>query len=30
MSLEQRYAIYVAQAESLGWTVKTFDQWLNS
>lgn len=24
------YDIYVANAESLGWTVKTYDQWLAS
>ena len=24
------YEIYVAAAESLGWVVKTYDQWLNS
>lgn len=29
-SLEQRYAIYVAQARELGWPIKTFDEWLNS
>jgi hypothetical protein len=28
--LEQRYQIYVAQAESLGWVVKSFEEWLNS
>lgn len=30
MSLYDRYLVYVAQAESLGWEVKTFDKWLNS
>jgi hypothetical protein len=30
MSLEARYEIYVAAATSLGWIVKTFDEWLNS
>lgn len=30
MSLEDRYAVYVACAESLGWVVKSFDEWLNS
>lgn len=30
MSLYDRYLVYVAQAESLGWKVKTFDEWLNS
>lgn len=30
MSLYDRYLVYVAQAESLGWEVKTFDEWLNS
>jgi len=29
-SLEQRYAIYCEQARSLGWRVKSFDEWLNS
>jgi len=29
-TLEQRYEIYKAQAQSLGWYVKSFDQWLNS
>lgn len=29
-TLEERYAIYVAQMESLGLTPKTFDEWLNS
>ena len=24
------YQIYLAAAESLGWKVKTFDEWLNS
>lgn len=28
--LEQRYQIYVAQAKSLGWPVKSFDEWLAS
>lgn len=30
MSLQDRYDIYVAQAQALGWPVKTFDEWLNS
>lgn len=30
MNLYDRYLVYVAQAESLGWEVKTFDEWLNS
>lgn len=30
MTLQDRYAVYVACAESLGWYVKTFDEWLNS
>lgn len=30
MNLQQRYEIYVAQAKSLGWPIKTFDEWLNS
>lgn len=29
-TLEDRYAIYVSSAESLGWTVKTFEEWLES
>lgn len=29
-TLQQRYDIYVAQAKSLGWPVKSFDEWLNS
>lgn len=29
-TLQDRYAIYVANATSLGWVVKSFDQWLNS
>ncbi len=28
--LWDRYQIYVQNARSLGWTVKTFDEWLNS
>ena len=28
--LIDRYNIYVACAKSLGWEVKTFDEWLNS
>lgn len=27
---ENEYAIYQAAAESLGWQVKTFDEWLSS
>ena len=27
---DQEYQIYVACAESLGWKVKTYDEWLNS
>ena len=27
---EQEYEIYRSAAEDLGWTVKTFDQWLSS
>jgi hypothetical protein len=30
MTLWDRYQIYVAQAESLGWDVKTYDEWLES
>jgi len=29
-SLQSRYQIYVACAESLGQEVKTFEEWLNS
>lgn len=29
-SLRDRYDIYAANAESLGWAVKTFDEWVNS
>jgi|APGre2960657404_1045060.scaffolds.fasta_scaffold38193_2 hypothetical protein len=29
-SLQSRYQIYVAWAESLGRPIKTFDEWLNS
>jgi hypothetical protein len=29
-TLQDRYDIYVAQMESLGLPVKTFDEWLNS
>ena len=29
-TLQTRYAIYVVQAKSLGWVVKSFDEWLNS
>ena len=29
-TLRDRYEIYVQQAKSLGWEVKTFDEWLNS
>lgn len=27
---DSEYQIYVACAEDLGWTVKTYDEWLNS
>jgi hypothetical protein len=27
---QQEYEIYVANAESLGWDVKSYDEWLNS
>jgi hypothetical protein len=27
---DSEYQIYVAAAESLGWVVKTYDEWLNS
>lgn len=27
---DAEYQIYVAAAESLGWVVKTYEQWLNS
>lgn len=29
-TLQERYEIYVAQAKSLGWPIKTFNEWLNS
>ena len=29
-TLFERYQLYVANAEALGWPVKTFDEWLNS
>ncbi len=28
-NLEMRYEIYVTNAEALGWTIKSFDEWLN-
>ena len=30
MTLKDRYEIYVRCATDLGWTVKSFDEWLNS
>lgn len=27
---DSEYQIYLAAAESLGWQVKTYDEWLNS
>ena len=27
---DSEYQIYLAAAESLGWTIKTYDEWLNS
>jgi hypothetical protein len=30
MNSKDQYDIYVACATSLGWKVKTFEQWLNS
>lgn len=27
---DQEYQIYAAAAESLGWAVKTYEQWLNT
>lgn len=27
---DAEYQIYVAAAESLGWAVKSYDEWLNS
>lgn len=27
---DQEYQIYVAAAESLGWAVKTYEEWLKS
>lgn len=29
-TLRERYDVYQTQAESLGWDVKDFDEWLNS
>lgn len=29
-SLHDRYEIYRANAESLGWPVKSFDEWMGS
>lgn len=29
-SNDQEYQIYVANAEALGWQVKTYDEWLKS
>jgi hypothetical protein len=29
-SNDLEYQIYVANAESLGWNVKSYDEWLNS
>ena len=29
-TLQSRYDIYVACAESLGWEIKTFEEWVNS
>lgn len=29
-SNDNEYQIYVACAEALGWTVKTFDEWVGS
>ena len=28
--LKDEYAIYEANAKSLGWRIKSFDEWLNS
>lgn len=28
-ALEDEYEVYVACTESLGWPVKSFDEWLN-
>ena len=27
---DQEYQIYLAAAESLGWTIKTYDEWLRT
>ena len=27
---DSEYQIYLAAAESLGWKIKTYDEWLNS
>ena len=29
-SFDDRYQVYLAMAESLGWTIKSYDEWLNS
>lgn len=29
-SLQERYQVYVDCATSLGWPIKTFEEWLNS
>lgn len=29
-SNDAEYQIYVAAAEDLGWTIKTYEEWLNS
>lgn len=29
-TLKMRYQIYVDCATDLGWTIKTFEEWLNS
>jgi hypothetical protein len=29
-TLEERYDVYCEQARSLGWRIKSFDEWLNS
>lgn len=30
MSLDDRYNVYIAQAEQLGWPILTFEEWLEA
>ena len=29
-TLDDRYQVYLVIAEQLGWTIKSYDEWLNS